>query len=418
MVCEMKKPINRWWIAAAGTGIQICLGSVYAWSYFQNLLARDYGWSQSQVAWTFSIAICFLGLAAAVGGAKLPRSGPRVLALSGSILFGVGYLVAALALSRHSLIGLYAGYGVIGGIGLGLGYVTPVATVARWFPDRKGLATGMVIMGFGIGALVMSKILAPLLMAWSGGRIERVFGGLGLFFLVVVPLLALLMRNPPMAAPSAAPPVPGVASPVPVRWFRGGFILLWLVFFFNIMAGIAIIPFQSPLLQDLIKAKGESVADAAAAGATLIAVSSLFNGAGRMLWGWVSDHLGRALTFRWLLGSQIIVFSVLTQTRQPWLFAVLVCYVLLCYGGGFGAMPAFVMDRYGGPAMPAAYGAMLTAWSAAGIAGPQSMAFLKDKAPEHASEISFAVTAGILLLGTGIALFLKDRPHSSTAAGE
>lgn len=402
----MEKSTNRWGIALAGTGIQLCLGSVYAWSFFQKLLAAQYNWSQSQVAWTFSTAICFLGLAAALGGFLLPRLGPRRLAVTGGILFGLGYLLAAWALHVKSLYGLYLGYGVIGGIGLGLGYVTPVATVSKWFPDKKGLATGMVIMGFGMGALLMSKVLAPLLMAWSGGRIDVVFAGLGVVFLLVVPLLGGLMRNP-------GPPPSGAAAAAPqsTAWFGGAFCLLWLVFFFNIVAGIAIIPFQSPLLQDLIMARGgKSAAEAVAAGATLIAISSLFNGAGRMLWGWVSDHIGRALTFRILLLSQVLVFLLLTQTTQPWIFSALVCYVLLCYGGGFGTMPSFIHDRFGGPVMPFAYGAMLTAWSAAGIAGPQLVAFLKDKAPAQASVLAFAVTAGLLLIGWLIALAVRDRP--------
>ena len=410
----MIKSLNRWWIVAAGTGIQVCLGSVYAWSYFQNLLAREYGWSQSQVAWAFSTAIFFLGAAAAVGGRMLPRTGPRLLAMSGGLLFGLGYLVAALALHARSLVGLCLGYGVIGGIGLGLGYVTPVATVARWFPDRKGLATGLVIMGFGMGALVMSKALAPLLMAWSGGAIDRVFGALGVFFILVVPLLAALMRNPPAPAPAVSP---GMAVPSALRpwWLGRAFLLIWLAFFFNIMAGMAIIPFQSPLLQELVAARGLAVADPAAAGATLIAVSSLFNGGGRLLWGWVSDHAGRAVTFRLLLGSQALVFVVLTQVENPWIFAVLVCYVLLCYGGGFGAMPAFVHDRFGGGAMAAAYGAMLTAWSAAGLAGPQLVAFLKDRAPAQATAWSFGLTAAFLLAGAGIALAIKDRPRAGAS---
>jgi OFA family oxalate/formate antiporter-like MFS transporter len=411
----MNKPLNRWWIASAGTGIQICLGSVYAWSYFQLLLVRQFGWTQSQVAWAFSTAICFLGLAAAAGGALLPRKGPRVLAVTGGILFGLGYLLAAWALRAESLFGLYLGYGVIGGIGLGLGYVTPVATVAKWFPDKKGLATGMVILGFGMGALVMSKVLAPALMAWSGGNTASVFAGLGGVFIVIVPLLGLLMRNPPGAvAPKAASAAPGRPA-----WFGGAFILMWLVFFFNILAGIAIIPFQSPLLQELIKARGQTTLEAAAAaGATLIAVSSLFNGAGRMLWGWVSDHLGRAMTFRLLLGTQVLAFAVLTQASHPWLFGALVCYILLCYGGGFGTMPSFVHDRFGGDVMPAAYGAMLTAWSAAGIAGPQLVAYLKDHWPQEASVWAFTATAGILLLGTLISLALRDKPEPAAVSVE
>jgi OFA family oxalate/formate antiporter-like MFS transporter len=405
------KQINRWWIAAAGTGIQICLGSVYAWSYFQNLLTAQYGWTQRQTSWTFSFAICFLGLAAAAGGSLLPRLGPRILTLAGGLLYGVGYLVAAWALHLHNRALLYVGYGVLGGIGLGLAYVTPVATVSKWFPDRKGLATGMVIMGFGMGALVMSKVLAPVLMAWSGGSLPPVFAGMGLFFLVVVSLLSLLMNNPAATPKPVGAPV---EAPARAAWFGRPFMLMWLVFFFNILAGIAIIAFQSPLLQDLLKSNGGPAARAAAAGATLIAISSLFNGVGRMAWGWVSDHMGRSWTFRILLGTQVAVFALLTQVTHPWLFAALVCYILLCYGGGFGTMPSFVHDRFGAKDMPAAYGAMLTAWSAAGIVGPQVVAMLKDKTPEKASFLAFAATAVVLLLGFAVSFVLKDKAAAPT----
>ena len=157
----MRNSPNRWIIALVGVWLQLFLGTVYAWSYFQQPLVDKYGWTNTSVAWTFSLTICCLGLAAAWGGMKVPRYGPRKLAIVGSVLFGLGYLLAAAALQWRSLPLLYFGYGVIGGTGLGLCYVTPVATVAKWFPDKKGLATGLVIMGFGFGALLMSKLIAP-----------------------------------------------------------------------------------------------------------------------------------------------------------------------------------------------------------------------------------------------------------------
>jgi OFA family oxalate/formate antiporter-like MFS transporter len=399
--------MKRWLIALVGTTIQLCLGTVYAWSYFQKLLASNYGWTQSQTMWTFSLAICFLGLAAAWGGSQLAKRGPRVLAFAGGICFGLGYLLAAAALHFKSLPLFYAGYGVVGGIGLGLAYVTPVAAVAKWFPDKKGLATGMVILGFGMGALLMSKVLAPFLMKVSGNNMVTVFSGLGLVFIVVVPLLALALKNPPaLAASTAAGASAGEAH---AGWFNGKFMMMWLAFFCNITAGIALISFQSPMLQDLLKQAKSTVLDLAAAGATLIAVSSLFNGIGRMFWGGISDKIGRAMTFRLLLGSQILVFIALTQVTSPVVFSVLVCYVLLCYGGGFGTMPSFVQDMFGSKNMAAAYGAILTAWSAAGIVGPQVVAVIKDRAPANASVVSFWVTTGFVLAGFVVTLFLKDK---------
>lgn len=423
---------NRWLIAAMGTVLMLCLGTVYAWSYFQALLvAADsgYGWNNSQVAWIFAIAIFCLGVSAAFAGPRLQKVGPRRMASLGGLAFSLGYAVAGLALGLRSLVLLYLGYGMLGGVGLGLGYVTPVTTVARWFPDRKGLATGMVIMGFGLGALFMSKVLAPVLLGLFAGSLSPVFYALAGIFLVLTMIPASFMMNPPPAAPvplaasaalapsaAAAPP----AAPVPPAAelstrqavLSGRFALMWLVFFCNITAGIAIISFQSPLLQDLWRAADGSLdaAALAARGATLIAVSSLFNGAGRFLWGAISDRIGRSWTFRVMLATEIAVFVGLMLTRSPWTFAVLVCWVLLCYGGGFGTMPAFIGDVFGPRLMDAVYGAVLTAWGVAGVVGPQLVAVLKDRVPDRAAPLSFAVGAGLLGVGLLLSLALSDRP--------
>ena len=195
-----EKGATRWLIAAMATVLMLCLGTVYAWSFFQGLLVREFketfGWSNSQVAWIFSLAIFFLGVTAAWGGTQLPRRNPRIMAMIGALLFAAGYAVAAFAFSIRSLPLLYAGYGVIGGIGLGLGYVTPVATVSKWFPDRKGLATGMVVMGFGLGALFMSKVLAPLFLGLTGRNLTGSFLALSAVFLVLGLASAAFMRNP------------------------------------------------------------------------------------------------------------------------------------------------------------------------------------------------------------------------------
>ena len=406
--------MNRWWIILAGTVLQLCLGTVYAWSYFQKPLVDTYGWSNSSVSLTFSLTICFLGLAAAWGGTQLPRFGPRKLAVAGGLLFGLGYLLAAVALHYHSLALLYVGYGVVGGSGLGLGYVTPVATVAKWFPDKKGLATGTVIMGFGFGALLMSKRIAPVLVHHCNGDFVAVFAWLGVVLGGATSLVALFLCNPPIAPADGAQQRPQQEA-APADFPVAQFVLMWSVFFCNIVAGISIISFQSPLLQNLWKARDPAATAEMLAvyGANLIAVSSLLNGLGRMFWGGLSDRLGRLATFRVMLVSQIAVFALLAMTGNPWLFAALVCYVLLCYGGGFGTMPSFVLDEFGPKRMAAVYGAMLTAWSAGGMAGPQMVAFLTDHYGPAASRYTF--TAAGVFVTLGFLLTLAIRPAAKPA---
>lgn len=416
----MNQTAHRWGIAAAGTLLQVCLGSVYAWSYFQLPLVNEYHWSNAQVSWVFSLAICFLGIAAAWGGMNPGKFGPRKLAILGGVLFGGGSLLAALALRAHSLAWLYLAYGVMGGTGLGLGYVTPVATVAKWFPDRKGLVTGMVIMGFGLGALLMSKVLAPTLVTITGGNLVQVFAWMGLCFILMVPACGLMLRNPPVQD-GLSPNRNREGDASSCSWeilASRQFLLMWAIFFCNIVAGIAIIGFQSPLLQDILKMRdpGLAVTALSSAGATLIAVSSLFNGIGRMFWGGLSDRIGRLQSFRIMLASQAVVFLFLSRTDNPWIFAAMICYVLLCYGGGFGTMPAFVLDVYGGVRMPMVYGCMLTAWSAAGIVGPQMTAWLKDHMATRAGSLSFWVGAGFLLIGLGLS-FRLSRQASQAPEG-
>jgi OFA family oxalate/formate antiporter-like MFS transporter len=419
---------NRWGVAIAGTGLQLCLGTVYAWSFFQKPLMTAYGWSNKEAALAFSLAICFLGIAAAVGGINLARFGPRKLAVTGAVLFGLGYVIAAFALKQNSLWLLYLGYGVIGGTGLGLGYVTPVATAAKWFPDKKGLVTGMVVMGFGFGALLMSMVCAPWLLRVTGGNMAAVFAWLGVSLGGLALIAACFLRNPPAGFVPAGwtPPAAraGAAAGAteycesPVRCILSArFAMLWVMFFCNITAGIAIIGFQSPLIQDLYR-KLDTTLDAkvlAGYGAALIAVSSIFNGIGRFFWGGLSDRIGRAQAFRALLGTQIVAFVALMFTGNPWLFGGLICYVLLCYGGGFGTMPSFIGDVFGPKMMPVVYGTILTAWSAAGLAGPMIVGYFKDHYKEQASQYSFIAGAVFLAVGLAMALMAGNDPHRGEA---
>lgn len=425
MVTGSQATSNRWLVAIMGTIIQLALGSVYAWSFFQQPVMAAGNWTNSQAAWAFSLAIFCLGLAAAWGGVSLPRYGPRKLAMTGGLLFGAGYMLAAYALGAKNLPLLYAGYGVIGGIGLGLGYVTPVATAAKWFPDKKGLITGMVVMGFGFGALIMAKVLAPMLMAATGGSLVRVFFYIGVTMLCVTLPAGYCLVNPPAGfrPKGYTPPVAAAVSGTALRditakqcIFSGKFFMMWLIFFFNIVAGIMFISFQSPLLQDLMRATmtpaalrdPQVQAGLAAAGATLIAASSIFNGLGRFFWGGLSDKIGRVQAFRVILGTQCAVFAAMIFVGDPLVFSVLVCYVLLCYGGGFGSMPSFVLDVFGPRLMPVVYGAILTAWGCAGIVGPQIVAVLKDGFAGQAVRYTFACGGVLLLLGLLLSFALSN----------
>ena len=394
-------------IALLCTTLQLCFGTVYAWSFFQTMLVRQAGWTFSQTAWAFSITIFTLGVSAAWAGQVLPRLGPRKLAVIGSILFSGGYLVAAAALRLDMLPLFYIGYGVIGGAGIGLGYVTPVATVAKWFPDHKGLVTGIVVMGFGVGAFLLSKGLAPLLVLRTGEDLAEVFLWLGITFACLLIPCSLLLSDPPVPSDlvkSVAGPAAETApaeDDTAVRTYLGSqqFVFMWIVFFFNIAAGITVISFQSELLQEVWGLSDPSLEPATLAeyGATLIAISSLCNGVGRLFWGLLSDRIGRVKVFRILLASQMVVFGVLMTETNPWIFSILVCYVLLCFGGGFATMPPFVLDVFGSRKMSSIYGAVLTAWAAAGIVGPVYLGYLKDGYPDRAVMYCFLV--GILMLG-------------------
>ena len=209
-----KTDSKRWFIAIMGTLLQVVLGTVYAWSFFQKPIVTAYGWTNVQTMWIFSLAILFLGIAAAVGGLLLPKYGPQKLASLGALLYGGGYLLSAYAMFIGSLPLFYLGFGVVGGIGLGLGYVTPVATVSKWFPDKKGFITGLVVMGFGLGAFVMSKIIAPIFIEVADGSMVQVFLYISVILIVVGVSAGLCLKNPPIGyiPKNYIPPVKRFAS--------------------------------------------------------------------------------------------------------------------------------------------------------------------------------------------------------------
>ncbi len=387
------------------TSLHVCFGTVYAWSFFQTILVRQYGWTYTETALAISAAFFSIGMSAAWAGKVLPKVGPRRMALAGSLLFAVGYLIAGLALRMELVPLFHLGFGIVGGMGIGLGYGTPVTTAVKWFPDKKGRVSGIVVMGFGLGALLMSKGIAPVLIARAEGDLPLVFMWMGVVFACVMVPCSLALSNPPDAEAEARPAT--VAAPVPAPPETRGyllsvqFVLMWLVFFFNIAAGISVISFQSELLQEVWGLADPSLEPAVLAeyGATLIAASSLCNGGGRLFWGSLSDRIGRVKVFRILLASQMVVFGVLMTESNPWVFSILVCYVLLCFGGGFATMPPFILAVFGTKRMSTLYGVILTAWAMAGIFGPMYVGFLKDQYPDRAVMYCFLI--GILMLAAG-----------------
>ena len=415
----MSKIEKKWLIAIMGTLTHLSLGTVYAWSFFQTPITQLAGWNNTQVAWAFSLSIFMLGVTAAWGGTKIDKYGPRKLAIIGGIMYALGYIFSAYALSSGTLWLLYLAFGILGGAGLGLAYVTPVATVSRWFTEKQGLATGMVVMGFGLGALVMSKLLAPLFLQLSSQDLSKTFLYIGFTLIVVLPISASFLQLPPSEEKETRINQNIVSKgPSPFKFiFSKSFIIIWLMFTINVVAGMIFISFQSPLLQDILKlrmpastnfADAEVITMLNAAGATLIAVSSVFNGVGRFFWGAISDKLGRIFTFRILLMLQALMFVALIFVSHPVWFFVFVCVVLLCYGGGFGIIPSLINDRYGAKLMPALYGAALTAWGVGGIIGPQIVAFMKDNYPADAGFYAFVIGSVLLVFGLLLSLFYKE----------
>jgi OFA family oxalate/formate antiporter-like MFS transporter len=408
MKSAMQNSGKRWFIAVMATLVHLCLGTVYAWSFFQKTVSETFGWSNSETAWAFSLAIFMLGVTASWGGQNLQKFGPRKLALIGAFLYAFGYIISYFALQNESLWLLYFGYGIVGGIGLGLAYVTPVATVSKWFPDKQGLVTGMVVMGFGLGALLMSKLLAPIFLEYFEKDLAKTFLAIGITLLVLLPFFANFLNLP---TEEKATEISAEKLSATKEILSPNFIFIWLIFMFNVVAGMIFISFQSPLLQDLLKGENVNIDTATLekSGATLIAISALFNGLGRFFWGSISDKLGRVTTFRLLLLIEMGVFASLIFIKSPILFSVGVCLILLNYGGGFGVLPSLIKDFFGTKLMPIVYGAALTAWGVGGILGPQITAYMKDHFAENAGLYAYKVALVLIALGIGLSFFVKNK---------
>jgi len=422
--------MRRWWVAAAGTVLMACLGTVYAWSLFTQPLAAAFGWSSARTTAPFAAAIFFLGIGAIAGGRWQDRAGPRPVAITGALLWGLGNLLAGLGTARFGAAWLVATFGVIGGLGLGLGYVTPVAAVTKWFPDKRGLGSGLVVMGFGLGAFFHANVLkslpafarvsaeaATIVKAGAGvltpesvAVVTTTFTVSGLVFLLLGGAAAALLADPPtgtaLPAPRAVATVAvgdGLDLPPAEALRRPQFWSLWAMLFLNVTAGILFISNAVPILRELT---GAAPGDASAVyGAIAVA-----NGIGRFFWGAVSDRIGRRAAYVLIYAIQVAIFLGASRVHALGAAAALFAVVLLCYGGGFGTMPSFVADWFGTRHLGVNYGWILSAWGVAGVAGPLFVAIVKDLTGSYAGALPWI---GALLAGAAILPAVTRRPRPS-----
>ena len=433
---------NRWSIALAGVLVMLCLGTVYSWSIFTNSLIAGFNWSTQDATIPFEAAIFFLGLGAVFGGRWQDRVGPRTVTIVGVVLWGVGVLLAGLGTQALGKWWMDLTYGVIAGFGNGMAYVTPVAMVTKWFPDRRGLGSGMVVMGFGLGAFVYNQIITRMAIYTAAAKpalayvkardaaikagstfdptqfqlspdvvhgIMMLFIVSGIAFVVIGGIAAMALQNPPEGY-SVAGAVATAASHTPSYTPSQALAMpqlysLWLLLFLNVTAGIFIISNAVPMISEFSGA-------GAATAALWYGLIAVFNGLGRFFWGWISDRIGRAMTYTVMYLVQVVIFFVVGHLAG--LGGVLTCFaiVLLCYGGGFGVMPSFNADYFGTKYMGQIYGFILTAWGLGGVVGPFIAGFVKDKTGSYASAL---VWIAVMLIVAAIIPFFVKKPEPSAA---
>jgi OFA family oxalate/formate antiporter-like MFS transporter len=393
--------MNRWVIATAGVFLQVALGAVYAWSVFRIPLAKQFGWSIPEVTLTFTISIFVLGIAAFFGGLWLNRRGPRIVALTGGVLYGLGVFLASF--SDRGLWWLYLSYGVIGGVGLGFGYIVPVAVLVKWFPNRRGLITGIAVGGFGAGAFITAPVATRLIQTVG---VLHTFAYLGIAFLIVTVVSGAFMQNPPEGwKPAGWSPTATQAAQrakrdytLPEALATWQWWALWFLLFLNTSAGISVISQEAPMFQELAR-----VSAAVAAG--MVGVVSLGNALGRVFWAGVSDVITRKATFFVMFLLQVLLFWFLPSITSASILTVVAFVVLLCYGGGFGTMPAFAADYFGAKNVGPIYGLMLTAWGFASAFGPLLIAYMRQASGTYRDALH--VIAGVMLISAVLPMLVS-----------
>jgi MFS family permease len=413
---------NRWLIPPCALATHLCIGQAYAISVFNLPLTQQLGitqstpedWKLTELGWIFTIAIFFLGASAAVFGKWVQAQGPRKSGFTAALCWGIGFLIGALGIHLHQIWLVYFGYGVLGGCGLGIGYITPVSTLIAWFPDRRGMATGMAIMGFGGGALVASPLSVLLMKQFSSATstgVAETWLVLGLVYLVCMSLGAFGYRLPaPGWKPEGWSPstskaralvttfdvTPEQAITTPQFW------LLWVVLCFNVTAGIGVLGQASAMIQEVFKG---TINAGAAAG--FVGLLSLFNMGGRFFWASLSDRIGRKATYAcfFVLGPLLYALVPLSgELGSVVLFVSCFCIILTMYGGGFATIPAYLADIFGAKYVSAVHGRLLTAWSVAGILGPVLVNYIREFQIQsgipksQAYNVTMYIMAGLLVI--------------------
>jgi MFS transporter, OFA family, oxalate/formate antiporter len=396
---------NRWGIALAGVFMQIALGAVYAWSVFRIPLAKQFGWTIPQVTLTFTICILVLGFAAFFGGLWLNKTGPRTVAMTGAFLYGLGVFLASYS---HRLTWLYLTYGLIGGIGLGFGYIVPVSVLVKWFPDKRGLITGIAVGGFGAGALVTAPIATRLIQHVG---VLSTFAYLGVGYLIVTLAAGYFMRNPPDGyvpegwTPTTVEKAHRVAKDYTlgeaVRTWQ--YWALWLLLFLNTSAGISLISQESPMFQEIAKVT-------AVLAASMVGIVSIGNAVGRVFWAWVSDFISRKATFFVMFLLQVALFWFFPNLTTATALTVVAFIILMCYGGGFGTMPAFAADYFGPRNVGPIYGLMLTAWGFASAFGPLMIANMRQSTGSYMGALH--AIAGVMAVSAILPLLVRPPPRA------
>ncbi|HAR94423.1 MAG TPA: oxalate:formate antiporter [Deltaproteobacteria bacterium] len=402
---------RRWFLAIAGVVIMLILGTVYAWSVFVKPIVVAQGWETKVVQRVFMLIIGVIGVSAAFGGMLVDKKGPKFVAIMGAIFYGVGVLLGGVALHVGNFLFLLFGYGLIAGIGNGLAYVVPIATLIRWFPDKRGLITGLAVMGFGFGAFFIGKIIPDIINKVGVANAFFILGGV---YLVLNLLAASTLKNPPAGwLPKGFQPAASTVSAADsFSWTEAKrtrqWYMLWCMLFLNVTAGMGLLSKLSPMAQEVIKTAQniDDPAKLAVLGGGVLATASIFNGLGRLFWAAVSDKIGRKGTYMTMFLTQAILYILLPQISSVLVFTIIACYLLACLGGGFAVMPAFAADSFGPAYIGRIYGFLLTAWGAAGVVGGFVFA-------EFNKQQSLFTAAGCLTVGFIIALLFTRPKHVS-----
>ncbi|RBY80389.1 MFS transporter [Blastococcus sp. TF02-09] len=441
---------NRWLIPPAALAVHLCIGQAYATSVYKTALVAHFDATLTSIGIIFSIAIVMLGLSAALFGTWVDRNGPRAAMFTSAVFWVTGFLVGSLGIASEQLWLVYLGYGVIGGIGLGIGYISPVSTLIKWFPDRPGLATGMAIMGFGGGALIATPLSRQLMAFYdpdyvasgpganvaSGDAVAKLFLTFAIVYLVYMMFGAFIVRvpadgwkpdgfDPSTVKQKALVTTSSVSAANAIKTPQ--FWLLWIVLFCNVTAGIGILEQAAPMIQDFFRDGGSS-AVAATAAAGFVGVLSLFNMAGRFVWSSTSDYIGRKPIYMVYLGVGIVLYLILATlgSSATWIFVITAAVIISFYGGGFATIPAYLRDLFGTYQVGAIHGRLLTAWSAAGVAGPLIVNGVLDMAEGEPGELvagdyrpALFIMVGLLAIGFVANLLVKpvaDKWHEPASA--